>query len=478
MFLNILQQNKQLSKNHSFLIILCHKPNKKGGFMSKKNVIIIGAAGRDFHNFNTYYRANNQVNVVAFTAAQIPDIDGRKYPAELAGPNYPNGIPIYSESDLPRLIKELDVDECVFAYSDVPYQHVMNLSAIVNAAGANFTLLGPKGTQLKSSKPVIAVGAVRTGCGKSQTSRRVIEILMSMGLKVVAVRHPMPYGNLVAQKVQRFATVEDLAKHKCTIEEMEEYEPHVTRGNVIYAGVDYEAILREVEKDPGGCDVILWDGGNNDFPFFKPDLMITVVDPHRPGHELSYYPGEATLRMADIVVINKIDSADATNIQIVRQNIQKVNPKAIVVDGASPITIDKPELVNGKKVLVVEDGPTLTHGEMKIGAGVVAARKFGAAELVDPRNWAVGRIAETFRIYPNIGTLLPAMGYGEQQIKDLEATINATPCDVVVIATPIDLTRIVKINKPTVKIGYDLQEIGQPELMKPLKEFVAKHVKK
>ncbi|HON18544.1 MAG TPA: cyclic 2,3-diphosphoglycerate synthase [Salinivirgaceae bacterium] len=441
-------------------------------------MIIIGAAGRDFHNFNTYYRANNQVNVVAFTAAQIPDIDGRKYPAELAGPNYPNGIPIYAESDLPRLIKELDVDECVFSYSDVPYQHVMKLSAIVNTAGANFTLLGPKGTQLKSTKPVIAVGAVRTGCGKSQTSRRVIEILMSMGLKVVAVRHPMPYGNLVAQKVQRFATVEDLAKHKCTIEEMEEYEPHVTRGNVIYAGVDYEAILRAVENDPNGCDVILWDGGNNDFPFFKPDLMITVADPHRPGHELSYYPGEATLRMADIVVINKIDSADAANIQIIRENIQKVNPKAIVVDGASPITIDKPELVNGKRVLVVEDGPTLTHGEMKIGAGVVAARKFGAAELVDPRNYAVGKIAETFRIYPNIGTLLPAMGYGEQQIKDLEATINATPCDAVVIATPIDLNRIVKINKPTVKIGYDLQEIGQPDLLKPLKEFVAKYVKK
>ncbi len=443
--------------------------------MSKKNVIIIGAAGRDFHNFNTYYRTCEQVNVVAFTAAQIPDIDGRKYPAELAGPLYPQGIPIYAESELPRLIKDLNVDECVFSYSDVTYQHVMNIGAMVNAAGANFVLLGSKGTQIKSTKPVIAVGAVRTGCGKSQTSRRVIELLMSQGLKVVAVRHPMPYGNLVEQKVQRFATVEDLAKHKCTIEEMEEYEPHVSRGNVIYAGVDYEAIVRAAEKDPAGCDVILWDGGNNDFPFYKPDLMITVVDPHRPGHELKYYPGEATLRMADIVVINKIDSSDAASIQIVRENIQKVAPNAIVVDGASPITIDKPELVRGKKVLVVEDGPTLTHGEMKIGAGVVAARKYGASELIDPRAFAVGKLAETFRIYPNIGTLLPAMGYGQQQIKDLETTINATPCDAVVIATPIDLSRIVKINKPTVKIGYDLQEIGEPNLLRPIQEFIKKH---
>lgn len=442
--------------------------------MAKKNILIIGAAGRDFHNFNTYYRDNTDYNVVAFTAAQIPDIDGRKYPAELAGSLYPDGIPIYAQDELVKLIKELAVEDCVFSYSDVPYKVVMNLSALVNATGANFVLLGPERTMIKSTKPVIAVGAVRTGCGKSQTSRRIIELLMEQGLKVVAIRHPMPYGDLVAQKVQRFATVEDLAKHKCTIEEMEEYEPHVVRGNVIYAGVDYEAIVRAAENDPDGCDVILWDGGNNDFPFYKPDLMVTVVDPHRPGHELSYYPGEATLRIADYVVINKMDSADADAIQIVRDNIAKVNPEAIVVDAASPLTIDKPELVRGKKVLVVEDGPTLTHGEMKIGAGTVAARKCGAAELIDPREFAVGKLAETFRIYPNIGTLLPAMGYGDEQIKDLETTIDKTPCDVVVIATPIDLSRIVKINKPTVKVGYDLQEIGQPDLAQAVNDFIQK----
>lgn len=440
-----------------------------------KNVIIIGAAGRDFHNFNTYFRGNKDYNVVAFTAAQIPDIDGRKYPAELAGDLYPSGIPIYAEEELKRLISDLKVDDCVFSYSDVPYNRVMNVGAMVNAAGANFILLGAKDTQLKSTKPVIAVGAVRTGCGKSQTSRRVVELLMEAGLKVVAVRHPMPYGDLVAQKVQRFATVADLAKHKCTIEEMEEYEPHVTRGNVIYAGVDYEAILRAAENDPDGCDVILWDGGNNDFSFFKPDLMITVVDPHRPGHELTYYPGEAVLRMADIVVINKMDSASPEGIQTVRESIMKVNPTAMVVDAASPLSIDKPELVKGKRCLVVEDGPTLTHGEMKIGAGTVAALKCGAGELVDPRQYAVGKLAETFRIYPNIGTLLPAMGYGQQQITDLEKTIANTPCDVVVIATPIDLKRILKIDKPTVKVGYDLQEIGKPSLAEPICEFILKH---
>jgi predicted GTPase len=439
--------------------------------MNRKNVIIIGAAGRDFHNFNTYYRGKEEYNVVAFTAAQIPDIDGRKYPKELAGDLYPDGIPIYAESDLPKLIKELKADTCVFAYSDVPYPRVMNMSALVNACGCNFALLGPRDTQVVSTKPVIAVGAVRTGCGKSQTSRRVIEILMELGLKVVAIRHPMPYGDLNEQKVQRFATVEDLKKHKCTIEEMEEYEPHVVRGNVIYAGVDYEAILREAEKE---ADIILWDGGNNDFPFYKSDLLITVVDPHRPGHELNYYPGEVTLRMADVVVINKIDSASPENISIVRQSIQKVAPHAIVVDGASPLTVDKPELIRGKKVLVVEDGPTLTHGEMKIGAGTVAATKFGAAELVDPRPYAVGKLAETFRIYPNIGTLLPAMGYGDQQVADLEKTIAATPCDAVVIATPIDLNRIVKIKQPTVKVEYELQEIGQPDLEVILCDFLKK----
>ena len=441
----------------------------------KKNVLIIGAAGRDFHNFNTYYRGNEDYNVVAFTAAQIPDIDGRKYPAELAGDLYPKGIPIYAEDDLEKLIDELKVDDCVFSYSDVPYHSVMAMSARVNAAGSNFVLLGPGDTMVKSTKPVIAVGAVRTGCGKSQTSRRIIELLMEKGLKVVAIRHPMPYGDLVAQKVQRFATVEDLKLHKCTIEEMEEYEPHVVRGNVIYAGVDYEAILRAAENDPDGCDVVLWDGGNNDFPFYKPDLNVTVVDPHRPGHELCYYPGEVTLRIADVAVINKMDSAAPDAIQIVRENIAKIAPNAIVVDGASPLTVDDPSVIKGKRVLVVEDGPTLTHGEMKIGAGTVAAMKFGAKELVDPRPYTVGKLSETFEIYPNIGELLPAMGYSDQQLKDLETTINNTDCDSVVIGTPIDLQRIVKINKPATRVYYDLQEIGQPDLVGIIDDFVKKH---
>ncbi len=443
--------------------------------MTRKNVIIIGAAGRDFHNFNTYYRDNESYNVVAFTAAQIPDIDGRKYPAELAGRLYPSGIPIFAEQDLPRLIRELKAHYCVFSYSDVTYQKVMSVSAIVNAAGANFVLLGPGETMIKSTKPVIAVGAIRTGCGKSQTSRRVIELLMEKGLKVVAVRHPMPYGDLNAQKVQRFADVSDLEKHKCTVEEMEEYEPHVVRGNVIYAGVDYEAILREAEKDPKGCDVILWDGGNNDFPFYSPDLMITVTDPHRAGHELSYYPGEVTLRLADVVVINKMDSAAPEAIQIVRESIEKVAPKAVVVDGASPIKVDDPSMIRGKRVLVVEDGPTLTHGEMKIGAGVVAARKFGASQLVDPRPYLAGKLKETFENYPEIGTLLPAMGYGEQQLKDLEKTINNTDCDAVIIGTPIDLNRIISIKKPNTRVYYDLQEIGSPNLAEIIDEFVRKH---
>ncbi len=434
-----------------------------------KNVIIIGAAGRDFHNFNTYYRNNDNYKIVAFTAAQIPDIDGRRYPAELAGEKYPEGIPIFAQKDLPELILKLDADICAFSYSDVSYDEVMGVGAIVNAAGADFLLIGPKETMIRSSKPVIAVGATRTGCGKSQTSRRIIEVLMDMGLKVVAIRHPMPYGNLVAQKVQRFATVDDLKKHECTIEEMEEYEPHVIRGNVIYAGVDYEAIIREAEKE---ADIIIWDGGNNDFPFYHSDLMITVADPHRAGHELRYYPGETTLRMADVVVINKMDSADAAGIQQLRENIAKVNPEAVVVDAASPLTVDKPELIRGKKVLVVEDGPTLSHGQMKIGAGSVAAKKFGAASFVDARPFAVGKLKDTYETYPEIGTVLPAMGYGETQIKDLEATINATDCDVVVIGTPIDLRRIVTINKPAVQVGYDLQEIGKPDLVDVLKSFV------
>jgi predicted GTPase len=443
--------------------------------MGPRNLIIIGAAGRDFHNFNTYYRDNDAYNVVAFTAAQIPDIEGRRYPAELAGKLYPDGIPIYAEADLPQMIADMDVNEVAFSYSDIPYQHVMEVAAVAQAAGATYVLLGPKDTQIKSTKPLISVGAVRTGAGKSQTSRRIIEILMERGLKVVAIRHPMPYGNLVAQKVQRFATLDDLKVHNCTIEEMEEYEPHIVRGNVIYAGVDYEAILRAAENDPGGCDVILWDGGNNDFPFYKSDLHVTVADPHRPGHELTYYPGEVTLRIADVVVINKIDSADFANIEIVRKNIAAVNPDATVIDAASTLDIDDPSAVRDKRVLVVEDGPTLTHGEMKFGAGMVAARKFGAAGFVDPRPYVVGRLAETFETYPDIGILLPAMGYGEQQLKDLEATINATECEAVVIGTPIDLNRIIDIKKPTTRVYYNLQEIGLPDFKQVLGSFCEKH---
>ena len=443
----------------------------------RKNVIIIGAAGRDFHNFNTAFRGDPDFNVVAFTAAQIPDIAGRKYPAELAGSLYPEGIPIFPQDELEQLIKERDVDVCVFAYSDVKYAFVMGMSAKVNAAGANFALLGPKHTMVKSTKPVIAVGAVRTGCGKSQTSRKIVELLNAKGLKVIAVRHPMPYGDLAAQKVQRFAEIGDLEKHQCTIEEMEEYEPYVAGGNVIYAGVDYEAILRAAETDPKGCEIILWDGGNNDFPFYKPDLNITVVDPHRAGHELAYYPGEVTLRLADAVVINKIDSADFDDIQTVRKNIAKVNPGAVIIDAASTIAVDDPAVIKGKRVLVVEDGPTLTHGEMKIGAGVVAAKRYGAAETVDPRPFVVGKLAETFDTYPNIGALLPAMGYGEQQVRDLAATIANTDCDSVVIATPIDLNRVCKINKPNTRVHYDLQEIGHPDLAQVLDEFVEKYVK-
>jgi predicted GTPase len=442
--------------------------------MKKRNVIIIGAAGRDFHNFNTYYRDNEAYNVVAFTAAQIPDIVGRRYPPELAGKLYPKGIPIYAEGDLPKLIKELDVDDCAFSYSDISYSHVMRTAAVCQAAGASYVLLGPKDTQIKSSKPVVSVGAVRTGCGKSQTSRRIIEILLQKGLKVVAIRHPMPYGDLVAQRVQRFAELSDLEKHKCTVEEMEEYEPHVVRGNVIYAGVDYEAILRAAEKDPKGCDIILWDGGNNDFPFYKSDLHVTVTDPHRPGHELSYYPGEVTLRIANVVVINKVDSADYAGIETVRKNIAAVNPGAVVIEAASTLEMDNPSVVKGKKVLVIEDGPTLTHGGMKIGAGVVAAQKFGATGFVDPRPYTVGRLKETFQTYPEIGVLLPAMGYGDQQLHDLEATINKTECDAVVIGTPIDLGRIIKIKKPSTRVFYNLQEIGKPDLTGVLSDFLKK----
>lgn len=443
--------------------------------MSKKNVIIIGAAGRDFHNFNTYYRDNEEYNVVAFTAAQIPDIDGRKYPAVLAGELYPEGIPIYAQDDLPELLKKYEVDECVFAYSDVTYQEVMSVGAIVNAAGANFTLLGPNKTMLKSTKPVISVTAVRTGTGKSQTSRKIIETLMEHDLKVVAVRHPMPYGDIAAQKVQRFATVDDLKKHKCTIEEMEEYEPHVTRGNIIYAGVDYEEILRAAENDPDGCDVILWDGGNNDFSFYQADLAVNVLDPHRPGHELKYYPGEVSLRHADVAIINKVDSAKQEDIETVENNIKAVNPEAIIMKAESTITVDNPELIKGKRVLVVEDGPTLTHGEMKIGAGTVAAERIGVASFVDPRPFAVGSLKDTFEKYTHIDKILPAMGYGEQQLKDLEETINQSDCDAVIIGTPIDLSRVININKPCTRVHYDLAEVGSPNLKEVLADFIKQH---
>ena len=446
--------------------------------MQRVKTIIMGAAGRDFHNFNTVYRDNDRYEVVAFTATQIPNIEGRKYPASLAGKLYPKGIPIVAESELEKLVRKHGIDEVVFSYSDVSYNYVMSRSSMANAAGAHFKVLGARPTMLASSKPVIAVCAVRTGSGKSQTSRRIIEILMQKGLDVVAVRHPMPYGDLAAQKVQRFAELRDLKKHKCTVEEMEEYEPHIVRGNVIYAGVDYEAILRAAEQDPKGCDVILWDGGNNDLPFYKPDLHIVVADPLRVGNELSYYPAEANLRMADVVVINKVDTADVGAINQLRMNVRKVNAAAVMIDAASPIFIEHPERIAGKRALVIEDGPTLTHGEMKFGAGIVAANKFGASEIVDPRPYTVGTITETFRKYPGIGTLLPAMGYGDEQIRDLAATIDKVPCDVVIIGTPIDLNRIVKIRKPTVRVMYELQEVGKPDLTKVLDSFIAEHVKR
>lgn len=442
--------------------------------MQTKNIIIIGAAGRDFHNFNTHYRDNHEYNVVAFTAAQIPDIDGRKYPKELAGDLYPGGIPIYAQDQLPELIKKFDVDECIFSFSDISYQDVMGIGAIVNSAGADFKLLGPNKTMLKSNKPVISVTAVRTGTGKSQTSRKIIETLMAKGLKVIAIRHPMPYGDLAAQRVQRFATIDDLQKHHCTIEEMEEYEPHVSRGNIVYAGVDYEAILHAAENDPDGCDVIVWDGGNNDFSFYEPDLSITVLDPHRPGHELQYYPGEVCLRTTDVAIINKVDSASAEAIQIVENNIKAVTPNSTIIKAESTITVDHPELINGKRVLIVEDGPTLTHGEMKIGAGTVAATRLGAAEIVDPSPYLVGSLKDTFKAYPHIENLVPAMGYGEKQLRDLEQTINNIDCDAVIIGTPIDLSRVISINKPTARINYELDEVDGPRLDTVLADFINK----
>ena len=444
--------------------------------MARRNVIIIGSAGRDFHNFNVFFRNNKSYNVVGFTGSQqIPGISGKTYPPELSGKLYPEGIPVFAEADLPRLIKRLDVDDCVFAYTDVSYEHVMHIGATVNAAGATYTMLGPKDTMLKSSRPVIAVCAVRTGAGKSQTSRRIIELLKKRGLRVTTVRHPMPYGELSKQRVQRLARLGDLKKHNCTIEEIEEYEPHLVRSTIVYAGADYGAILEAAKADPEGCDVIVWDGGNNDFPFFRPDLTITVADPHRAGHEVSYYAGEINLRMADVVIINKIDSAAPEHVRKLRESIAGVNPKAILVNAASVIHIDNPNLIKGRRVLVIEDGPTLTHGGMAYGAGTIAARQGGAAELVDPRPYAVESIAEAFRRYPSTGPILPAIGYSKRQLQHLETTIARVDCDTVVVATPIDLSRIVKIEKPHTRVSYELQELGTPNLDDIVAEFARDH---
>ncbi len=429
--------------------------------MAKSRVIIMGAAGRDFHNFNVYFRDNPAYHVVAFTAAQIPNIEGRVYPPALAGALYPQGIPIFPETDLAKLIEEHQVDQVVFAYSDISHEAVMHRASTALAAGADFRLLGPRATMLPSTKPVVAVCAIRTGAGKSQTTRAVAAELRGMGQRVVAIRHPMPYGDLTKQIVQRYATLDDLDKYHTTIEEREEYEPHIVRGTIIYAGVDYEKILRQAEAE---ADVILWDGGNNDFPFLKPDLLIVVADPHRAGHELTYHPGETNFRMADVIVVNKVDTANAEDVNRVRANIRRVNPTATVVEAASPIFVDDPVAIRGKRVLIVEDGPTLTHGEMSYGAGVIAAHKFGAREIVDPRPYAVGSIRDTFAKYPNTGAVLPAMGYSDQQIHELETTINTAPVDLVLIATPIDLRRVIHLAHPADRVRYELQEIGQPTL--------------
>jgi predicted GTPase len=434
---------------------------------TRQRVLIMGAAGRDFHNFSTVFRDDERYEVVAYTATQIPNIEGRRYPPELAGRLYPHGIPIYPENELSRLIRDLQVDQVVFSYSDVSHQYVMDKASLALAAGADFRLIGGKATMLKSIKPVVAVCAVRTGCGKSQTTRYVANALQKMGKKVVAVRHPMPYGDLVRQRVQRFGTYADLDLQNCTIEEREEYEPHLDRGIVVYAGVDYDAILKQAEDE---AEILLWDGGNNDLPFFKPDLHIVVADPHRAGHEMTYYPGAANFRRADLIIINKIDTADLAQISAVRDNASAVNPDAILIEAASPIFVPDPAAIRGKRVLVIEDGPTVTHGGMKYGAGIVAARRFGAAEIIDPRPYTVGTITETFEKYPGIGTLLPAMGYGEEQIGDLEETIRRTPCDLVISATPIDLTRVAEIFHPVQRVRYELQVIGQPTLERVLQD--------
>ncbi len=429
--------------------------------MEPVRVIIMGAAGRDFHNFNVAFRDNPHYRVVAFTATQIPNIEGRVYPPELAGSLYPEGIPIYPEAELPRLIRELRAEQVIFAYSDVSHPYVMDRASLALAAGADFRLMGPEATMLRAAKPVVAVAAVRTGCGKSQTTRRVTHLLQSWGHRVVVVRHPMPYGNLVEQAVQRFATFADLDRYHCTIEEREEYEPHLRNGLVVYAGVDYERILRRAEQE---ADVIVWDGGNNDLPFFRPDVHIVVADPHRPGHELTYYPGQVNARLADAFVINKVDTAEPEGVLTVRRNLRSLRPEAVIIEAASPLFVEDPAALRGRRVLVVEDGPTLTHGEMAYGAGFVAARRFGAAEIVDPRPYAVGSIRETYAKYPTTGPVLPAMGYGEAQIRELEATINAVPADLVLVATPINLSRLIRVNKPVQRVWYELQEIGRPTL--------------
>jgi predicted GTPase len=428
-----------------------------------QRILIAGAAGRDFHDFNTAFRNDESIRVVAFTATQIPNIEGRVYPPALSGPLYPEGIPIHPEADLEELIRRHEIDDVVFAYSDVSHETVMHLASRVLAAGAGFRLMAPRRTMLAARRPVVSVGAVRTGSGKSQTSRRILDILQKeLGYQhVVAVRHPMPYGNLAEQAVQRFASHADMDRHLCTIEEREEYEPYVERGAVIFAGVDYEAILRQAEEE---AEIIIWDGGNNDLPFFRSDYHVVVVDPHRPGHEMRYHPGEANVRLADAIVVNKIDTADSTGVDTVVANVRRLNPRAAVVRGASPLFVDDPQAIQGKRVLVVEDGPTLTHGEMAYGAGVVAARQFGAAEIVDPRPYAVRTIAATYEKYPTTGPVLPAMGYGREQMADLEETINRTPVDLVIVATPIDLARLVDIDKPSQRVRYELQEIGQPTL--------------
>ncbi len=436
--------------------------------MSARRVLIMGAAGRDFHNFNVALKRREDVEVVAFTATQIPNIENRTYPASLAGPRYPRGIPIFPEAELAVKIRELKVDEVIFAYSDVSHEYVMRRASLVLSVGADFRLMGADSTMLKSSVPVVSVCAVRTGSGKSQTTRRVCGKLAGKGRRVVAVRHPMPYGDLERQRVQRFATLADLDVQDCSIEEREEYEPHIRSGTVIYSGIDYEEILRQAEKE---ADVLVWDGGNNDLPFFRPDLEIVVTDPLRAGHELTYHPGTTNLHRAGCVVINKVDAASREGVDRLRDNIRAVNPRAVVIEAASPLTVEDPSAIAGKRVLVVEDGPTLTHGEMKFGAGVAAARRFGAAALVDPRPYAVGSIRKTFQDYPEIGTLLPAVGYGEAQMNDLKATIEAADCDLVIIATPIDLRRTIRLNKPVLRVTYELQEIGKPDLDDVLARF-------